>query len=196
MSRALPNATLIGFTGTPIDKGFRRSTMRRFGSIIDSYTIPQSVADGATVPIWYEARLPDLAIEGPATLDRLFDALFGDESEEMQARIRRRYANKETVAEAEPTDRDDRPGHRGALQGDDPAQRLQGAGCGAKPGRRAALRRTPEQLRTQRISHHHEAVPTTGRSSARRAISTRSKSPTRSSTLKASRRFWSSLTCC
>ena len=102
MSRALPKATLIGFTGTPIDKGFRRSTMRRFGSVIDSYTIPQSVADGATVPIWYEARLPDLAIEGPATLDRLFDALFGDESEEMQARIRRRYANKETVAEAEP----------------------------------------------------------------------------------------------
>ena len=101
LSRALPNATLIGFTGTPIDEGFKRSTMRRFGSLIDSYTIPQSVADGATVPIWYEARLPDLAIEGPETLDRLFDALFGDESEEVRARIGRRYANKETVAEAE-----------------------------------------------------------------------------------------------
>ena len=100
MSRALPNATLIGFTGTPIDEGFKRSTMRRFGSLIDSYTIPQSVADGATVPIWYEARLPDLAIEGPETLDRLFDALFGNESEEVRARIGRRYANKETVAEA------------------------------------------------------------------------------------------------
>ena len=101
MSRALPNATLIGFTGTPIDKGFRRSTMRRFGSLIDSYTIPQSVADGATVPIFYEARLPELAIEGPETLDRLFDAMFGDEPEEVQEQIRRRYANKETVAEAE-----------------------------------------------------------------------------------------------
>ena len=101
MSRALPNATLIGFTGTPIDKGFRRSTMRRFGSLIDSYTIPQSVADGATVPIFYEARLPELAIEGPETLDRLFDAMFGDEPDEVQEQIRRRYANKETVAEAE-----------------------------------------------------------------------------------------------
>ena len=59
MSQALPNATLIGFTGTPIDKDFRRSTMRRFGPLIDSYTIPQSVADGATVPIVYEARLPE-----------------------------------------------------------------------------------------------------------------------------------------
>ena len=58
MSGALPNAVLVGFTGTPIDKDFRRNTMRRFGSLIDAYTIPQSVEDGATVPIYYEARLP------------------------------------------------------------------------------------------------------------------------------------------
>ena len=101
MSRALPNAVLVGFTGTPIDKGFGRSTMNRFGPLIDSYTIPQSVADGATVPIHYEARLPELAIEGPETLDRLFEAMFGDEPPEAQARLRRRYANKETVAVAE-----------------------------------------------------------------------------------------------
>ena len=101
MSKAMPNATLIGFTGTPIDKGFGRSTMRRFGPLIDAYTIPQSVADGATVPIFYEARLPELAIEGPETLDRLFDAMFGEQPEEVRERIRRRYANKETVAEAE-----------------------------------------------------------------------------------------------
>ena len=100
MSSALPNAVLVGFTGTPIDKGFRRSTMHRFGSLIDSYTIPHSVADGATVPILYEARLPELAIEGPETLDRLFEAMFGDESPEVQAQLRRRYANKETVAGA------------------------------------------------------------------------------------------------
>ncbi len=101
MSRALPNAVMIGFTGTPIDKGFGRSTMKRFGPLIDSYTIPQSVADGATVPIWYEARLPELAIEGPTTLDSLFDAMFGEESDGVMAEIRRRYANRETVAEAE-----------------------------------------------------------------------------------------------
>ena len=100
MRKALPNAVLIGFTGTPIDKSFRRLDMGGFGSLIDSYTIPQSVADGATVPIWYEARLPELAIEGPETLDRLFDAMFGGESDEVQAAIRRRYANKETVSEA------------------------------------------------------------------------------------------------
>ena len=101
MSRALPNAVMIGFTGTPIDKGFGRSTMKRFGPLIDSYTIPQSVEDGATVPIWYEARLPELAIEGPTTLDNLFDAMFGEESDSVREEIRRRYANRETVAEAE-----------------------------------------------------------------------------------------------
>jgi type I restriction enzyme R subunit len=101
MSKALPNATFIGFTGTPIDKGFRRSTMRRFGPLIDKYTIPQSVEDGATVPIYYEARLPELTILGPNTLDRLFDTLFKDEPEEVRRRIRRRYANKDTLAVAD-----------------------------------------------------------------------------------------------
>ena len=101
MSKALPNAVMVGFTGTPIEKDFKRSTIGRFGPLIDAYTIPQSVADGATVPIWYEARLPELAVEGPETLDRLYEAMFGDEPPTVQAQIRRRYANKETVAEAE-----------------------------------------------------------------------------------------------
>ena len=100
MRAALPNATFLGFTGTPIDKGFRRTTLGVFGGLIDSYTIPQSVDDGATVPIYYEARLPDLHVEGPETLDRLFDALFGEEPEETRAEIRRRYANRERIAQA------------------------------------------------------------------------------------------------
>jgi len=100
MRAALPNATFVGFTGTPIDQGFRRTTLGTFGELIDSYTIPQSVEDGATVPIYYEARLPDLHVEGAETLDRLFDTLFRDEPEETRAEIRRRYANKETIAEA------------------------------------------------------------------------------------------------
>ena len=101
MSKALPNAVLLGFTGTPIDKDFRRSTIRHFGPLIDAYTIPQSVADGATVPIMYEARLPDLNIQGPEALDRLFEAVFHEETEDDRARISRRYANRDTIAEAE-----------------------------------------------------------------------------------------------
>ncbi len=100
MRQALPQATFVGFTGTPIDKDFRRSTLGVFGGLIDSYTIPQSVADGATVPIYYEARLPELHVEGPETLDRLFEALFGKEPAETHAEIRRRYASRERIAEA------------------------------------------------------------------------------------------------
>jgi len=101
MAKGLPRATYLGFTGTPIDKGFRRSTMRRFGPLIDKYTIPESVADRATVPIMYEARLAELSIIGANTLDHLFDAIFGKEPDEVRAQIRRRYANKEALAEAE-----------------------------------------------------------------------------------------------
>ena len=101
LSKALPNAVLVGFTGTPIDRSFRRSTMRRFGSLIDAYTIRQSVQDRATVEIMYEARLPDLAIQGADTLDKLFDALFSDETEAQKERIKQRYSNRETVAGAD-----------------------------------------------------------------------------------------------
>ncbi len=101
MSKALPNATLIGFTGTPIEQGYKKSTIGRFGPLIDSYTIPQSVADGVTVPIHYQARLTELAIDGPSTLDKLFDTIFGDQPDDVRRRIHRRYANKETVSQAE-----------------------------------------------------------------------------------------------
>lgn len=100
MRAALPQATFVGFTGTPIDKDFRRTTLGVFGGLIDSYTIPQSVEDGATVPIYYEARLPEMHVEGPETLDRLFESLFGNVTQETRAEIRRRYANKERIAEA------------------------------------------------------------------------------------------------
>ena len=101
LSQALPNAVLVGFTGTPIDKSFRRSTMRRFGPLIDAYTIRESVRDGATVEILYEARLPDLGIPGAETLDKLFDTLFSEETEAQKEEIKKRFANRATVAGAE-----------------------------------------------------------------------------------------------
>lgn len=99
MRQALPNAAFIGFTGTPIDKG-TRSTMGKFGPLIDRYDIRQSVNDGATVPIYYEARLPELAIVGAEAVDKLFDRVFVNESDDVRGRIRRRFATKEQIAEA------------------------------------------------------------------------------------------------
>lgn len=51
MRTGLPNATYIGFTGTPIDKE-DKSTVRTFGTYIDKYPIEKAVEDGATVPIF------------------------------------------------------------------------------------------------------------------------------------------------
>ncbi|KYG02153.1 DEAD/DEAH box helicase [Sorangium cellulosum] len=98
MRKALPNAAFFGFTGTPIDKK-DRSTLSTFGPYIDTYTIEQAVADGATVPIFYEGRLPALRIIGN-TLDALFDRVFADRSTEEREAIKKRYANEQTLAGA------------------------------------------------------------------------------------------------
>ena len=68
MRQALPNVCFLGFTGTPIDKK-DRSTLQTFGPYIDTYTIEQAVQDRATVPIFYESRLPELQIIGQ-TIDQ------------------------------------------------------------------------------------------------------------------------------
>lgn len=80
MRQALPHACFLGFTGTPIDKD-DRSTLHTFGPYIDQYTIEQAVKDGATVPIFYEGRLPQLRILGNS-LDKVFDHVFADRSKE------------------------------------------------------------------------------------------------------------------
>jgi type I restriction enzyme R subunit len=98
LRQALPNACFFGFTGTPIDKK-DRSTLSTFGSYIDTYTIDQSVADGATVPIFYEGRLPELRIIGN-TLDAVFDRVFIDRSDEERHAIKAKYGTEASIAGA------------------------------------------------------------------------------------------------
>ena len=99
MRTALPNATFIGFTGTPIDKQ-DKSTPRTFGSYIDQYSIKDAVKDGATVKIVYEGRRPDLHISGE-NLEELFEQAFEDRTEEEKEAIKQKYANKKTVVESD-----------------------------------------------------------------------------------------------
>jgi type I restriction enzyme, R subunit len=98
MRQALPRACFIGFTGTPIDKR-DRSTFATFGPYIHTYTIEQSVADGATVPIYYEMRQSQDRVEGE-DLDAAFDRVFGHLSEEERSRIRKKYGTRELIAGA------------------------------------------------------------------------------------------------
>ncbi|MBA5850141.1 type I restriction endonuclease subunit R [Clostridium sp. cel8] len=99
MRTALPNATFIGFTGTPIDKK-DRSTPRTFGGYIDKYGIKQAVDDGATVKIVYEGRRPELHIKGDS-LDDLFNETFENKSDEEKEAIKQKYANKKAIVEAD-----------------------------------------------------------------------------------------------
>lgn len=98
MRKALPNATFIGFTGTPIDKK-SRSTTGKFGSYIDKYTIEQAVEDGATVQIYYESRLPKVHVKGDS-LDEIFNRVFFEYDEETREKIKQKHVGEELILTA------------------------------------------------------------------------------------------------
>jgi type I restriction enzyme R subunit len=82
MRDSLPNASFIGFTGTPIEKT-DANTIQVFGDYIDIYDIQQAVTDGATVPIYYESRLARLGFDKTKLpeIDAEFDNLTEDEED-------------------------------------------------------------------------------------------------------------------
>jgi type I restriction enzyme R subunit len=100
LREALPNAALIGFTGTPIVMGKRKQTTAIFGDYIDQYTIKESEADGATVPIMYEGRTTKSAVRDGADLDELFEDMFHEQTPDEQNQIRTRWGTKNIVLEA------------------------------------------------------------------------------------------------
>ncbi len=82
---ALPNASFIGFTGTPIERE-DRDTQQVFGSYIDIYDIAQAVADGATVPLSYESRLVKIKFnrEAGEKIDKLVAEIPGATPEQLE----------------------------------------------------------------------------------------------------------------
>jgi type I restriction enzyme, R subunit len=77
---ALPHATRIGFTGTPIEKA-DRSTQVVFGDYISVYRMERAVEDGATVPIYYESRRVPLDVKDEELLQEVEEQLSGEEDE-------------------------------------------------------------------------------------------------------------------
>lgn len=96
----IPNAAKIGFTGTPIIMGEKKRTHDIFGAFIDKYTIKESEADGATVPVLYEGRTANGAIKDGASLDELFEDLFRQHSPEELEAIKKKYATKGHIFDA------------------------------------------------------------------------------------------------
>ncbi len=100
---AMPNATFVAFTGTPVAEA-DRDTRLVFGDEIDVYDMAQANEDGATVPIYYESRLVALELpdEAKKELNELAEDLVEDEEESIQANLKKRWAELEQIVGAEP----------------------------------------------------------------------------------------------
>ncbi|MGJ7492882.1 type I restriction endonuclease subunit R [Variovorax sp. ZT4R33] len=99
---ALPNATFVAFTGTPVSSE-DRDTRTVFGDYIHVYDMQQAREDGATVAIYYESRLAKLGLKDElADIDAEVDELAEDEEDSEQAKLKSRWAALEKVVGAEP----------------------------------------------------------------------------------------------
>jgi type I restriction enzyme R subunit len=100
---ALPNATFVAFTGTPISTE-DRDTRAVFGDYIHIYDMQQAKEDGATVAIYYESRLVKLSLNENEilTLDEDVDELAEDEENTEQAKLKSRWATLEKIVGTEP----------------------------------------------------------------------------------------------
>lgn len=102
MRDALPNASYIGFTGTPVEVG-DRSTPAVFGDYIDVYDIQRAVEDNATVPIYYEARLAKLQLDEDEKpkVDDEFEEVTEGEEESVKSKLRSKWARLEAMVGSE-----------------------------------------------------------------------------------------------
>ncbi len=98
MRDALPNASFIGFTGTPIEAD-DVNTPAVFGNYIDVYDISRAVEDGATVPIYYESRLARIELdeEEKPKIDAEVNELTEEDSEADQERFKKKWSTVEAL---------------------------------------------------------------------------------------------------
>ena len=102
MRDALPNASFVGFTGTPIEKA-DRSTPAVFGKYVDIYDVEQSVKDEMTVKIYYESRLAKLELkpEERPRIDEEFEEVTEGQEVEHKEKLKSKWARLEKVVGSE-----------------------------------------------------------------------------------------------
>ena len=100
MNRVFPSACYLGFTGTPLMKK-EKSTISKFGGLLHKYTIDQAVKDKAVLPLLYEGRLVEQWISDEKGLDRRFEALSRNLSDEQKLDLKRKWARFQKVASSE-----------------------------------------------------------------------------------------------
>lgn len=98
MRSALPNAAFIGFTGTPLMGGEEEKTREVFGDYVSIYNFKQSIDDGATVPLFYENRIPEVQLSNEALnedMEELIEAAALDEEQELK--LQRQFTREYTI---------------------------------------------------------------------------------------------------
>jgi type I restriction enzyme R subunit len=103
LRKGLPRAQYLAFTGTPL-LGRERKTNAWFGAYVSEYNFQQSMDDGATVPLFYEKRVPEVLIQNEGLSEEFYEILEDENLDEaQQAKLERRFAT-----EVEVIKRDDR----------------------------------------------------------------------------------------
>ncbi len=98
MRQALPNASFVAFTGTPLLKDDK--TTNKFGPIVHAYTMQRAVEDQAVTPLLYEERVPDLDVNSRA-IDSWFERITEGLTEEQKTDLKKKFAKKGHVYQSE-----------------------------------------------------------------------------------------------
>jgi len=99
MQKTFPNGCFIAFTGTPLMKS-EKNTAKKFGGVIDEYTIKNAVEDGAVVPLLYEGRHNSMTVnEKP--LDNFFEKVSEPLTKYGKAGLKRKYSSKNAINKAD-----------------------------------------------------------------------------------------------
>ena len=97
MLQMLPNACILGFTGTPLLKKDRATSIHQFGGLIDAYTISEAQEDGAILPLIYQGRFVEQ--DANCAMDNFFDRILEPLSKEQKAELSKKFLNSKLIEE-------------------------------------------------------------------------------------------------
>lgn len=101
MKRLLPNATFIGFTGTPLMKKNKATTLEKFGKYIHTYKFDQAVKDGIVVDLCYESRNVEQRINNPEKIDEWFESKTEGLNEFAKQKLKERWGTLQNITSSE-----------------------------------------------------------------------------------------------
>ena len=102
MKQLLPGAMFIGFTGTPLLKANKETSIETFGSFIHTYKFDEAVSDGVVLDLRYEARNIDQHLTSPAQIDKWFGVKTKGMTDLSRAELKKRWGTMQKVVSAEP----------------------------------------------------------------------------------------------